>query len=520
MRLRCMAAVGLVWLAWYLPGAEAAALGRADLLAQAAQHERQGRWAEAAECYEQLSARDRRGPDVNRRYLFCLRHVRLAQRHADPTYRQQLLTLDLPAALRLYAEVLAKVHGAYVEPVDAAPARLFRQGLDELQLALADEAFRRDYLPAASADALRKFTEQAKRAGEGVRSVADVERRATDLALAGERALGVRPAITVLELAAGACSGLDEYTSYLTPRQLRDAFASFRGEFVGVGIAEVASEAGRLVVRTVLPDTPASREGIQPEDRIRRIDRKPTDGLSADAALERLRGEPGSTVEIDIASANGGVQRTLTLVREAVLLHSVSEGRFLEPGIGYVQLSGFQESTVAELERTIADLRGGGLRVLILDLRGNPGGLFDVAVQVAQRFLSSGIVVATQSSVEGQSRTYEARTLDPFGLPMVVLVDGETASAAEVVAGAFKENHRALLVGQPTYGKGTVQCILRLDTSRGGIRVTLAKFFSPLGRPYQGVGVTPDVEVVQRSPAFDEQQKAAVHEARQMAARR
>lgn len=505
----------LVWVGLILPGAPAG-IDRVDLLRQADQLERQGHWAEATERYDQLPPRDRNSPDLRRHYLLCLRHVHQAQRHGDPTYRQQILTLDLAAASRAYDEVLAKIQATYVDRAD--PEQLFRQGLDELDMALADDAFRRDYLPGVSAAVIEAFRQQLGQSWgrQPAGSRREIQRLARDLAQAGQQALDLRPAAVLLELASGACNGLDEYTSYLTPRELAETYAAFKGEVVGVGISDLAAESGRLVIKAVLPGSPAAREGVQPEDYLRRIDRLPAHGLAPAAVLERLRGEAGSAVELEIVPAAGGPARTLTMTRATVLLRSVSDSQFIEPGIGYLQVAGFQETTADELEKAIADLRLRGMRVLMLDLRGNPGGLFDVAVRVAERFLSAGVVVATQSPVEGQSRTYEAHTPDPLTIPLVVLVDGDTASAAEVLAGALKEGRRATLVGQPTYGKGSVQCVLRLETVPAGIRVTLAKFFSPLGHAYQGLGVAPHVLVAQASPGFDDQRQAGVQVAREL----
>jgi carboxyl-terminal processing protease len=158
-------------------------------------------------------------------------------------------------------------------------------------------------------------------------------------------------------------------------------------------------------------------------------------------------------------------------------------------GVAYLQIASFTKTTLQEMEKALMELKMRGMKALVLDLRGNPGGLFPVAVQVAERFLPEGIIVSTQGQ---SSRTFESHSgMSAYLMPLVVLVDNETASAAEVLAGALKENQRAYLVGLPTYGKGTIQTVLQL-TDAGGVRITLARFFTPLGQPYNGVGVTPD----------------------------
>jgi carboxyl-terminal processing protease len=159
-------------------------------------------------------------------------------------------------------------------------------------------------------------------------------------------------------------------------------------------------------------------------------------------------------------------------------------------GIAYVRITGFQPDTLQQLELALARLRG--MRALILDLRGNPGGLFPVAVQIAERFLPAGVIVTTQGQGPAFNRTFESRSgMAAIDVPLVVLIDGETASAAEVLAGALKDNGRARLFGTPTFGKGTIQTVLQL-TDGGGVRITLARFFTPRGEPYNGVGVAPD----------------------------
>ncbi|MBV9125134.1 MAG: S41 family peptidase, partial [Planctomycetes bacterium] len=317
----------------------------------------------------------------------------------------------------------------------------------------------------------------------------------------------------------GACNGLDEYTYYLTPGQLAETYASLKGEVVGVGIEDVAVEEGKLIIKALLPGSAATKAGLQVGDRILRLDKKPVDNLTGDGALDRFRGEVGTTIDLEILSPGYREPRLCTLTREAVQVKSVVGTDMLDPrmGIGYFQLVDFQESTVQEMDDAITSLQMQGMKALILDLRGNPGGLFEVAIQIAERFLAEGIIVATQSPVHSQNKTYEANNLEALDFPLVVLIDGDTASAAEVVAGALKENRRATLVGQTTYGKGSIQCVVKLDTVPAGIRITLAKFFSPQGHPYNGCGVTPHIVVDRTSHGFDEAQRLmALQEARQM----
>jgi C-terminal peptidase prc len=209
-------------------------------------------------------------------------------------------------------------------------------------------------------------------------------------------------------------------------------------------------------------------------------------------------------IEIVVAGRDGGAERT---VRMPVATVTVVDDDITQDGIGYVRITGFQKSTPRELNEKLQMLsRMGGLKALIVDLRGNPGGLFTASVEVAERLLPEGIIVTTQGQTF--NRTYASQSgLAALDVPMFVLTDGDTASAAEIVAGALKENQRAVLIGQPTYGKGTMQQVLQL--AAGNVRITLARFFTPRGHPYQGVGVAPHI-LESVNP-----QKVALEQARQ-----
>jgi carboxyl-terminal processing protease len=355
-----------------------------------------------------------------------------------------------------------------------------------------------------------------------VKRASDAGERLQGIALAARQTLGLKPTVTVFEFVCGACNALDEYTVFLTAGQLQEETALADADLVGVGL-DVQARDRKVVVALVTPDSPAALAGLKKTDQLLRIDQKPLVNLTSEAAQTLLRGEAGTVVELEVVSA-GELPRTLKLVRQAVYIPSVLDLRLLEPdlGIGYIRLVGFQKTTVQEMEDAILRLRTDGMRTLILDLRGNPGGLFVVAVQVAERFLAGGVIVSTQGQVRDYNGTYESHSgPNALDLPLVVLVDGDTASAAEIVAGALKENQRATLVGQPTYGKGSIQRIFKLSSAAGGLRVTLARFYSPRGHVYSGAGITPHI-VVERGgldmmmtdrPPTDRQLEIALQEA-------
>jgi carboxyl-terminal processing protease len=490
-----------------------------ELRHQADQMMHRGQWARACDIYDNIAPRERNIDDV-RNHLICLRHVNHARRLQDRTFRDQVRTQPLTVTLRLYEEILAKIQANYVDHDKADLTQLFQQGLDGMRMALRDELFLRTYLRKVDRDTVEQFRSRLAEMWQDTLIGSRAEARDTvrDVAFAAQKALGLKPALVVLEFACGACDGLDEYSGYLTPAQLDDLYASLKGEFVGIGI-QVSVEDGKAVISQVVPGSPAAlaTPPLKEHDRIVAINRRAVGRQSEDAVNERLRGESGSTVELDVLSPGRQRTRRLVLTRQAVVVRSVVTPYRVEEHIGYVQLSGFQETTLDELNDALARLQMEGMKVLILDLRGNQGGLFNVAVQVAERFLPAGVIVSTSSPVRDENRKFEANNPAAFAPPMVVLIDGDTASAAEIVAGALKDNQRATLVGEPTFGKGRMQRVLKLATVPAGLKITLAKFFSPNGQAYDGMGIVPRILVPRGpSPGIDDQLLAARSAARQL----
>jgi carboxyl-terminal processing protease len=496
-----------------------------EILQQAKQWEDNGQWVKAIELYEQIPARDRKGSEFQEHFQNCLRRVHQLRRHHDSTYRNQVLSLSWSNGLEVYGEVLTKLQLNYVDREKVEVARLFRQGLEELRLALDDDAFCDDYLSGASSEAIRTFQLELSTywGNRQIRHTREAQEQAQMVAWSAEDKIGLRKSVVIFELVCGACSGLDEYTYYLTPSQLQEVNASWAGKLVGVGI-EVASVAQNLVITQVLPGSSAQAKGLKVGDQITRIGEHPTANMPAELAAQLLKGDVDTTLDVEISSGEKPA-RLVQLKRRAIVVPSVLEPRFLDAGreIGYVQLIAFQETTRLELDDAILRLQAAGMKVLILDLRGNPGGPFEIAVQVAQRFLASGVmIVTTQGQIGGQvhdyNKTYYAQGDNVLAVPLVILVDAETASSAEMVAGALKENQRGQLVGQPTFGKGSIQRIDKLKTAPlAGLRMTVARFYSPTGRSYGDTGVTPQVVIrseVSMEIGQDAQLQAAVDVAR------
>jgi hypothetical protein len=382
----------------------------ADLfLTLAKQAQTNGDWGEAAYWYDACLARDRNQPEIKKAFLFCLRNYYRSFRHADPSFRHQVLSPDfkLPNALKFYEEVLAKLQQNYVAPEKANLGRLFREGVVEMRLALEDKTFRTLYVAENRRDRIPSVIEGLKRRlGEtsDFANTSAVAREVSRMARDISDVVGIDRRVIVVEFACGACNALDEYTFYASP----SALYSGREE------------------KSVFP------------------------------AVDDYQ-------------------------------------KYLRDGIGILRITHFQESTPHELEAWIDTFKMQGMQVLILDLRDNRGGSVEMAVDVVRRFLPDGAHIA---STTGKVNTpYQSYTMAPLTLPVFVLIDGSTASAAELVAGALKAHKRAELVGQTTHGKNWIQqTVLVSQAPHGAIQITWAQFFLP-NTPDLSKGITPTIPV-------------------------
>ncbi|MGN2245305.1 S41 family peptidase [Frateuria sp. GZRR35] len=295
----------------------------------------------------------------------------------------------------------------------------------------------------------------------------------------------------------GMLSGLDPHSEYLDKQGLQQLSEDTTGQYSGLGI-EVLEVDGTLRIIAPIDDTPAARAGIKPGDTIVKINGKLVDPENVDDMFKLLRGDPGSKVTLSILHENSDQPIDMHLVREQISVTSVKL-RELQPGYAYIRISQFQEDTADDLERKFAAYvtKHGQPKGAVLDLRSNPGGLLTSAVAVSDDFLDAGGIVSTRGRLADANMKFDAHPGDLLqGAPIVLLADNGTASAAEIVAGALKDNHRALIVGRRTFGKGVVQTVLPLDADHA-VKLTTARYYTPNGTSIQAEGIKPDIALAE-----------------------
>ncbi len=294
----------------------------------------------------------------------------------------------------------------------------------------------------------------------------------------------------------GMLSNLDPHSAYLDAEAFQDLQIGTSGEFGGLGI-EVGQEDGFLKVIAPIDDTPAQRAGIRSGDLIIRLDDTSVKGMSLADAIQRMRGQPNTPITLTIVREGVRKQLKFKLIREVIQVKSV-KSHLLDPGFGYVRITQFQAKTTQNLEQALQELEQKNkspLRGVVLDLRNNPGGVLNGAVDVVDDFLEAGVIVQTKGRGNGSDQSFKATPGDLLkGAPLVVLVNGGSASASEIVAGALQDHHRAIILGERTFGKGSVQTILPLGNGTA-VKLTTARYYTPNGRSIQAEGIEPDIKV-------------------------
>ncbi|MEM6329348.1 MAG: S41 family peptidase [Planctomycetota bacterium] len=502
----------------------------AEALARGGEFEAQQQWADALSLYEDAVRLHPGEPQLQRRFEVARLHFGIERRYADASFLAAVQEMSPREASQLYGELLRKIDSHYVVTPDWD--RIASRGAASVQLAVAKPAVRRhNGLRAAptQVDRLQRDIRHALDARRPIRTAADAVGVQRDVARLAADRIGFSPVATTLEFTSASTCGLDTYSGFLTPDQLRDVYSQIEGNFVGLGV-ELKGDNGSLLILRVIPGSPAEAAGIADGDRIVAVNGQATTDLSTDDAAALLTGEEGSLVTVTVVSpsdrpeiqnpAGGNAafnntaaaarQRRLvswagqpayswaaTVRRAHVDVPSLEDTRILDAqyGVAYVHVPVFQKATSRDLDAALWDLHSKGMRSLILDLRGNPGGLLTASVELADKFVSQGAIVSTRGRSNGEDFDYRAHRAGTWRVPLVVLIDGDSASASEIFAAAIRDNRRGTIVGARSYGKGSVQGIFPLGQSGAGIRLTTAKFYSPTGQPISKVGVSPDIVV-------------------------
>ncbi|MES2790639.1 MAG: S41 family peptidase [Planctomycetota bacterium] len=474
--------------------------GTDQAVASGIELEKSRQWLEAIEHYEKELKAHPDQDELKHGLRRAKYHFAIDRRYADGSFLRTMLPMNRAEALGIVNEVLDKIHRGYVESL---PEMYFvAHGTESLYLALVNPKFLQTNLPGVSPQQVKEVRLILKerywnKPVEDRRATVRIINEVCDLA---ERKIGLRSGAVVMEYLFGGCNALDEYSGYLTPTRLKDLYGNIDGQFVGLGI-EMKAEAGKgLLLVNVLPESPAAEGGLYSGEHIVAIDGTNCRLMTTDEAANMLQGKPGSQVRLDIEGRDAKV-RNRSFGRRAVHVKSLPIVKIIDQqhGIGYIKMTGFQKNTNDEMIAALRDLQSQGMKSLIWDVRGNPGGLLTAAVEVLDHFIADGTIVSTKGRLPEESWTYSAHRMGTVNMPLVLLVDGDSASASEIVAGAIRDHRRGTLVGRKTYGKWSVQNIMQLHHS-DGLRLTTAKFYSPRGETFGKIGIAPHITVPESSP--------------------
>jgi carboxyl-terminal processing protease len=467
----------------------------ADALRAGELLENNRQWVEAINLYE--ATLERFTDDEGLKY--GLRRTRIHfgvdRRYSDRSFEEKLLTKGRAEALDLFEDILSRVQYEYVEPIKET--RFVAHGTESLYMALKNDRFTAKNKLEDKTEAIDRVRQSLIKDFWNRRIDGRMQARSTVTAVCDlcQRELGISGTVVVMEYIFGGCNALDEYSNFLTPDRYNDLFGSIQGELVGIGIEMKGVKGRGMHLVNVLFNSPAEKGGLQPEDYIVAIDGTDCRELSTDDAARLLRGTSGSKVSLTYESPDGS-QKTGSFVRQRVQIHSVTRKLMLDEAskIGYIRMEGFQNNTAEELDEALRGLERQGMKALIWDLRGNPGGLLETAAAVIDRFIDRGVLVSTKGRSPEQNQVFQAHGNNVRHYPLALIVDENSASASEIVAGAIRDHHRGKIVGRKTYGKWSVQSIIHLPGDTG-LKLTTAKFYSPDDKNYSGKGLAPDVEV-------------------------
>ena len=468
--------------------------------------EKEGRWNEALGYYENAIRAFHKPPVLMQRFRFARFHHDLAKRYNDSSFEMMLRQMTFPEVFALFDEVMMEIQQRYVEPPHWS--ELFENGLRDFEIALADPVFCRRHFQYADPTRIRSLSQKIVQTSQGweIHDPRSLHAGVSSIAEICQKEIGLSPSAVVLEFLAGMTNSLDPYTEFMTLNQFNDTKCMMSGNFVGLGV-ELKADNVSLYINRVIPGSPANKGGLKNLDRILEIDGTPIQGWQLEPASNLLQGEVSTFVRL-LVQTGTNTPHELVIQREHLKVPSVENVHILDDhgqnsGVGYLKLAGFQQDTVQEVREALAFLHGRGMHSLIIDLRGNAGGVLPACIETADLFLNEGIIVRTKSRGPVQEDVHSSmRTTYTWDIPLAVLIDKDSASASEIFAGAILDNNRGLVVGQPSFGKDTVQMVLPLTGGKpynspavAGLKLTTETYYSPKGMSFYGIGVQPNVPI-------------------------
>lgn len=427
----------------------------------------------------------------------------ISARYQNPVNVRALRAMTSDQALKLFAEVSQKIDERHVEP-STYDLRV-RRALRNLTIALDNPVFTQSLGIAVDSFRADGFRNSLSGIAESmqVSGYQDARNVLTKVMQSAQSVTGLTPSVVAFEFANASLDTLDKFSGLEPSEPGRSPgaeagtghkTAALEEEIVGVGVEVKVHTEGLLVVKA-LRGSPAAEAGLQAGDMVIAIDGRNIRGMPMANSVDLMKGSAGSRMTLRIYRAEKG-ERDFVLTRRKVRVWTVNDTRLIPEGkVGYLSLSRFAQNSTAELDQALMELHNNGMESLVIDLRGNPGGLLTTCVEISDRFVPCGVIVSTKGRLSGDNMVERANFSKTWKTPLVVLVDGDSASASEIFAAAIQENGRGVVVGMKSYGKGTVQTHFPLGAISGNLRLTTAKFFSPNGRAMSGQGVTPDVVV-------------------------
>jgi carboxyl-terminal processing protease len=417
---------------------------------------------------------------------------KVAKRYQDPRVVRVMQQLTPQSGEALYIEISQLIDSRHVAPTSYQ--QRVRGALEHLTVALETPAFQQAAGLVAPRQNLELLKEQLAAYGRQMQAQ-NLSHAVNALREVGQMTrsyVQMNPAVVSLAFVYGALDTLDEYSMFVAPEKSGAANLGLKENMVGIGV-EIESHPLGVKILKALAGGPAAEATLRRGDIITAVDGRSLAGLDLSQVADLIGGRAGTPIKLDLKRDN--LVGDVTLVRRPFQVRSVSEARMETADVGYIKLDQFSESSTKELDAALWTLHQQGMQSLILDLRGNPGGLLTAAIEISDRFLPAGTIVSTRGRTAADNSEEKAQYAQTWKVPLVVLIDHDSASASEIFAAAIQENRRGWVVGTPSYGKGTVQTLFPLKSAAGALRLTTGKFYSPEGREMAGVGVQPDISV-------------------------